>query len=210
MAQDATTNPAVRLTIDLTGQAFTHAGWSLFVAVPAGVKVSNLGAGNLIPTRGGSEVFMIAPGAVRDGSNTALLEWNSLSEGPLQVNGSNLVAEFPYVEVTNEPANSASYVPTPTVTVSQRLFPRGDFSYLGGTPPDHYVGGDWVWGPDIGSVNDGGVFPFVVEARSAVADEQSHTAELYSGIAFGLAAAALIAGIQEFVKSGTKRPRTED
>ena len=46
-----------------------------------------------------------------------------------------------------------------------------------------------------------------MEARSATADEQSSNAVFKSGIAFGVAAAALIAAIQEFVKSGTGNER---
>ena len=42
----------------------------------------------------------------------------------------------------------------------------------------------------------------MTEARSAALDEQSHSA---SGIFFGVAAAAFIAAIQEFMTSATKR-----
>jgi hypothetical protein len=94
------------------------------------------------------------------------------------------------------------------VTVRRELVPLGDYAFLGGLPPDQLAGGAWSWKPEIGHVNEGDAAPALdIEARSATADGQSHDAEFKSGIAFGIAASALIAGIQEFVNSARRKER---
>jgi hypothetical protein len=132
----------------------------------------------------------------------------------MQVIGANLVAAFPQVTVVNQTSggsddtSGADTVPTPQVTVQRELVPEGDFTYLGGLPPNHLVGFGWTWNPETSYVDKGiAASSFDVEARSPTADERSHTAEFYSGIAFGVAAAAFIAGIAEFVNSGWRPER---
>jgi len=206
----------VTLATDLTGADFAHPGWSMFVFAPPGVHVN--GATGHDPrtglvsrlhdaTGGVTAGVYIRPGS-RHGGYTALLEWDDLTSGPLQVTGANLVAAFPQVTVVNQTnggSNNTSTVPTPKVTVQRELDPEGDFTYLGGIPPDHFVYFAWAWKPETSHVDRGiAASSFQVEARSATADEQSHTKELYSGIAFGVAAAAAIAAIQEFLNSARR------
>jgi len=206
----------VTLAIDLAGADLTRTGWSIHALVPAGVSVNGaLGndprTGEVYPLSGGQEGVYIAPGPVPQRAYTALLEWNDLTSGPIQVIGPNLVAEFPDVTVVNQsPVNStgASSEPTPPLTISQTLFPGGDFAYLGGLPPNRIDGGTWSWTPATGSVNDLALaLPFEVEARSPTADQQSNNQEFQSGIFFGVAAAAAIAAIQEFINSARRKER---
>lgn len=208
----------VVMGIDLAGKDFAHAGWSLAAFVPSGVQQPSAGdmplPGKVHPSGGGLSEVDFAPGPVSGGQYTAALNWNDLASGPLQVIGPNLGAEIPGVIVINELGGASSGVfkpgrepslPTPRVTVNQQLYPGGDFTYLGGSQPDHLASGLWSWNPEIGTVNSPFSTYFDVEARSATLDEQSHAAELYGGIALGVAAAALIASIQEFVNSGRRR-----
>lgn len=84
------------------------------------------------------------------------------------------------------------------------LSAAGDYAFLGGLPPDQLTNFIWSWNPETGRVNEGAAAdPITIEARSAAVDEQSHNAEFGSGIAFGVAASALITALQEFVKSST-------
>jgi hypothetical protein len=96
--------------------------------------------------------------------------------------------------------------PTPKMILFRDLQPGGDFAYLGGLPPDYEDHFNWSWKPEKGTSAGGttSFLPLTIEARSAVIDEQSHSAEFLSGIFFGVAAAALIAAIQEFMTSATK------
>jgi hypothetical protein len=206
----------VTLAIDVAGEDLTHAGWSVHALVPAGVSVNGAldndpRTGEVYPLSGGQEGVYIAPGPVRQGAYTALLEWNDLTSGPIQVVGPNLVAVFPDVTVINQsPVNSTggSSEPTPPLTISQTLFPGADFAFLGGLPPDLTRGGTWSWKPSTGLVNDPALaLPFEVEARSPTADQQSNNREFQSGIFFGVAAAAAIAAIQEFINSARRKER---
>jgi hypothetical protein len=143
----------------------------------------------------------------------ATLTWHDLDSGPIRVRGPNLVAEFPYVAVENHTSagspGESSLPPTPTVTVDREFRLASDYAYLAGLPPDHQDRFTWSWKPETGLRTTGltAVPPLVVEARSATVDEQSHSAEFQSGIFFGVAAAAAIAAIQEFMKSAAGRNR---
>ena len=66
--------------------------------------------------------------------------------------------------------------------------------------PDERINFAWVWKPATGNADEGSVtLPLGVEARSPSRDQESHNAEFLSGILLGVAAAALIAMIQEFL-----------
>ena len=193
-----------------TGEDLVTAGWSVVAVVPTGVHVN--GAQNNDPRTGQVTRFSdkdslvyITPGSVPRGSYTALLEWDDVESGPMQVRGAKLAAEFPIVTVVNQTSQDALSVPKPEVTVLQELTSGGDYAFLG-LPPDHLIGFDWAWNSKTGRVNEGSTaLPLEIEARSASADEQSHNAQYGSGIAFGVAAAALIAALQEFMNSATSR-----
>jgi len=206
----------VTLAIDLAGEDLAHTGWSLHALVPAGVSVNgaisnNPRTGEVYPLSDGLEGVYIAPGPVPQRAYTALLEWNNLTSGPVQVIGANLAAEFPDVAVINQsPVNStgATSEPAPPLTISETFFPSEDFACLGGLPPNRIDGGTWSWKPATGSVNDPALaLPFEVEARSPTADERSNNQEFQSGIFFGVAAAAAIAAIQEFINSARRKER---
>jgi hypothetical protein len=210
-------HPGVTMAIDLTGNDFAHQGWSVSATTPVGVQVNGregndprTGAVSTVRnvnSRGMSATVYIDPGPAPSGRYTAVLQWTDLTSGPLQVVGANMVAAFPEVAVVNQTSGSSSSgssKPTPQVTVQHELDPPDDFTYLGGLPPDHFVGFEWMWQPETSNLGIA-AYAFSVQARSATADEESHTAEFYSGIALGVAAAALIAGIQEFVSSGRRR-----
>jgi hypothetical protein len=153
-------------------------------------------------TSDGTVYQYIHPGPQGGGTYSALLEWNDLTSGPLQVIGANMVAAFPSVTVTNQTKNDSASVPTPTVTVKTALAPGSDFTYQGRIPPDRFVGVYWQWSPVTGTVNEPPLRNGLnVEAKSASLDGQAHIAEFYSGVAFGVAFAAFIALVVEFVKA---------
>lgn len=198
----------VTLAIDLNGEDFTYPGWTVVAVVPTGVRVNGAqgddpGTGLVGRFSDTMATVVVAPGSVSGGSYTALLIWDDVDHGPIQVRGANLVAAFPDVTVENHTrpgATDGSSVPRPEVTVQRELVPRGDYAFLGGLPPDRLAGLAWSWKPETGHINEGDAAPALkVETRSATADDESHNAEFESGIAFGIAAAALIAGIQEFM-----------
>jgi hypothetical protein len=196
----------VRLAIDLSGEDFTHAGWQVHADVPTGVDVIEPQNNPHPYTSDGTTYVDIAPGPQPRGAYTALLEWKDLTSGPLQVIRANLVAALPSVTVTNETNNDQTAVPEPSVTVNRVLEPGGDFTYQAGFPPDQFVGVEWQWSPVIGKVNGQQVVDVLdVEAKSAALDGPDQTAQFYSGIAFGLAASAFIAGVVEFVKAERRR-----
>jgi hypothetical protein len=150
----------------------------------------------------------VAPGSAPQGKYTAFLLWDDLDSGPMQEQGANLVASFPMVTVHNQTSaddEEEFAPPRPQVTVRRQLLPSGDYAFLAGVPPDRLVTGAWYWNPETGHVSEGIVaYPLDVAARSATADEQSHAAEFQSGIAFGIAAAALLAATQEFLNSASR------
>jgi hypothetical protein len=128
----------------------------------------------------------------------------------LQVIGANMVAAFPSVTVINQTNTESASVPTPMATVNRALAPGSDFTYQGGTPPDQFAGVEWQWSPVTGHVNQPLLADSLnVEAKSASLDGQAHIAEFYSGIAFGVAFAAFIACVVEFVKA-ERRKRDPD
>jgi hypothetical protein len=210
---------AVSLIIDLTGPDLTYPGWELHEQVPSGVQVgttSDPHALRITHARGQDDVYA-APGAVPRGTFSVELKWYNLDSGPVQVKGANLAAEFPVLLVENQgsPGSANTSLPKLSVSLSRRLQPQGDYAYLAGLPPDHQQPdlplSVWSWNPVTLQEGYGNAsvaafaLPLTVEARSATADEQTRNAEFQSGILFGVAAAALIAAIQEFVNSGRKR-----
>ncbi len=199
----------VNLGITLVGDDLRYPGWRLTLSVPPGVRLrvalpSDSRPGRLSPTAAGVVLFSVTPGPMSAGAYAVVLTWNGLDSGPLRVRGANLVAAFPGFTVENQ--TSA----TPTVTVSRDLQPdRSDYAYLGGMPPDHQDSDTWSWNPETGFLVGGLnlIPPLTVEAQSVATDEEAHSAEFLSGILFGVAAAALIAAIQEFVNSARRRER---
>ena len=140
--------------------------------------------------------------------------WPGETYGPMQVRNADLVASFPEILVENETSATEPNTvtpPNPTVTLSRELQPGGsDYAYLGGLPPDHESLYTWSWNP-VSSTGPGSasIAPMTIEARSAIAEEKSQSAEFQSGVLFGVAAAALIAGLQEFMNPDRRRrPRT--
>jgi hypothetical protein len=203
------------MAIYLNGPDLAQAGWSITAIVPAGVQVNGaIGnsalLGRVLPyaASGTTDDVYIAPGPMRRGTYTALLIWNNLSSGPMQVNEANLAAAFPDVTVDNQ---SPSYsglgpppVPQPQMSVTRELVPFGDFAYFGGVPPNQLNDSAWSWQADTYPVNEGsGIFSpgLDVEARSPTLDASSSTNEFRSGIAFGIAAAAFIGFATEFVRA---------
>lgn len=206
---------AVVMAIDLTGQDLTRPGWSVLAQVPGGVQPigpnNNPREGRVTPIAGGGDYVYIAPGPQPRGTYSAVLIWNDLTSGPLQVRGANLVANFPDVTVENQSpgtSSNAASAPSPVVTLSHELQPPGsDYAYLGGLPPDREDRYTWSWNP-VSGYQAGTIATFaalMIEARSASADEQSHSAEFQSGIFFGVAAASLIGALQEFLNAARKR-----
>jgi len=200
-------NDTVNLGITLVGDDLRYPGWRLIASVPPGVRIVGWLPDDSRPVfrnMAGGTFVVVTPGPVRARAYSVLLTWNGLDSGPLRVQGANLVAAFPNLTVANQ-APSA-----PTLTVSRLLQPnRSDYAYLGGPLPDHQDSDSWSWKPQTGV---GAEFltlvpPLTVEARSVVTDEEAHSAEFLSGILFGVAAAALIAAIQEFVNSGRREKR---
>jgi hypothetical protein len=119
-----------------------------------------------------------------------------------------MAAALPQVTVINQTVTESEPVPTPPVTVNEALEPGGDFTYQSGPLPDAIVGFEWQWKPETGYVNQPDLANgFTVEAKSALLDGQGHVTEFYSGIAFGISAAAAIACMVEFVKA---KRRTRD
>jgi hypothetical protein len=214
---------AASLIIYLTGPDLGHPGWELAAHVPSGVQI---GALTDHPhafriTHGyGEDVVYAGPGAILGGSLLVELRWYNLNSGPLQVQGANLAAAFPDLQVDNQGSRGSTSASLPPVSVifSRSLEPEGDYAFLAGLPPDYYntnlPSSTWSWKPvtlprDIqtfGGASRGAYeFPVTVEARSATADEEAQAAEFQSGILFGVAAAALIVALQEFVNTGRKR-----
>lgn len=212
----------VTLAIALSGADLALPNWSLFAVVPAGVRVNgaqdnDLEHGRVSPwpygTDSPEEAVYIAPGAVSSGKYTALLMWDDDEGGPLRVRGANLVASLPAFRIANQPPpdRSGSSMPQPGITVERDVSLAEDFTYLGGLPPDKLTEYQWSWNPQEGRVGDPEVVDSLqVEARSASRDEQAHSDEFKSGIAFGIVAAALVGGIQEFLNERRKkRPSRE-
>lgn len=204
------------MAIYLNGPDLVRVGWSITAIVPRGVQVNgaignSAALGRVSPYAGSSikdEVY-IAPGPQRRGTYQALLIWNNLSSGPMQVNGANLAAVFPDVTAENWTTDSPNppAIPQPQMSVTRELVPFEDFAYLGGLPPDQVNDSAWSWQADTSLVN-AGAEPYSpgldVEARSPTLDASASTDEFRSGIAFGIAAAAFIGFATEFVKAVAK------
>ena len=214
------TSTSVGLSITVTGRDLTFPGWKLLVKVPTGVHVIRAlpeqpPTGRVSRDAAGYAVVSSTPGPIPAGDYMETLTWDGLDSGPMQVQGASLVAAFPTVVVENglsasimeDPSRLARVAP---LTVSRQLDPGGsDYAYFAGMPPDSQDFPTWSWKPETGVTGLGfaGVPALTVEARSAVADERARSAEFLSGILFGVAAAAVIAAIQEFVTSATRRKR---
>jgi hypothetical protein len=215
LRQEPSNNTFVAMDIDLTGQDLTQPGWYLLAFVPRGVQVpgsvtNDPREGRVTHPTSGPDVVYITPGPQRDGTYSAMLLWTNLTDGPLQVRDANLVATFPQFTVENRVAADSPSTftpPTPAVTLGRKLQPGGsDYAYLGGLPPDHQDRFTWTWNPVRGD-SAGGTTSFTsspIAARSASADEESHSKEFTSGVLFGVAAAALVAALAEFLNSARK------
>jgi hypothetical protein len=200
--------PYQDLFIRITSPDLNHPGWTLSGWVPKGVEL--FGQGRVVPHPGPQDFVVISPGAAQRGTASVILTWPDLNSGPLRIQDANLVAIFP--ELEDEPTTSSGNTPVPTspsVTLTRELQPgEVDYAFLGGQQPNHEDPGAWYWDPANSSYS---IFSsLTIEAQSATMEEQSHTAEFLSGVFFGVAAAALIAALQEFLNSARKRERQPD
>lgn len=211
----------VVLAIDITGADLARSGWSITGIMPVGVHINGAlgndprtGRVTRYPGSDKTAFVSVAPGPVAGGRYSVILFWNNLHSGPMQVEGANLAATFPDVTVDNQAtagSDNAPSPPEPQVTVTRELVPFGDFAYLGGLPPDRLNGSGWSWEGTTFPANGGaGAFSYGldVEARSPTQDAQASDAGFRSGIALGIAAAAFIAAIQEFVKTASRKQDT--
>jgi hypothetical protein len=193
------------MTIELAGDDLRHVGWSVAADVPSGVEVIT-GRPYHPYTSQGMSYLAIAPGPQLGGTYEAVLEWNNLASGPLQVTGATMAAALPRVVVINQTKTESEHVPMPSATVKEALIPGGDFTYQSGPVPTRLVGYEWQWKPETGNVNNTELASgFTVEAKSALLDGQDHVTEFYSGIAFGISAAAGITCLVEFVKADRRK-----
>jgi hypothetical protein len=195
----------IMLDIQLDGADLAHTGWSLYLTIPTGGQPFPVGTPQPVISYGdsGTDNVVIRPGPGEQSYET-MFTWDNLHSGPMQIDGANLAAFFPDVQVFN---STSIY---PKVSVTRELDSFGDYSYLGGQTPDHATGSAWWW-TDEAYRSSRGFFvrsdSFRVEARSAATEAQANDAVFKSGVAFGVAAGALIAAIQEFVKSATESER---
>ncbi len=208
--------PTVTLAIYLTGTDLAHAGWSMFADVPAGVYVNGAvgndpRTGRVSPFLDGRPKFTSTQVQCPAVCTRRCSNGTTSTVGRCGCKGHTWALALPDVTVENQTSadsNGTPSAPTPRVTVTQQLYPGGDFAFLGGLPPDHIDNGTWRWHPQLGHVNQGPAASSIqVEARSPSIDEQSSDHSFQAGIAFGVAAAAGIAAIQEFVNSGRRRKR---
>jgi len=95
------------------------------------------------------------------------------------------------------------------VRVQHALDTLGDYVFLGGLPPDQVTRYGWSWKEEPIQPALGGFFveEMEIEAYSPTTDEQTSADEFTSGILFGVAAAAIMAAVQEFVRTATARRR---
>src|SRR5712691_2018553 len=203
--------------IYIQGRDLKQPGWKLLAYVPHGVHppgpYETLALGRITQRDASGDVVDIAPGPLPKGEYGTFLAWNNLSSGLMQTRNANLVARFPAIVVENdtseEPPN-ASTPPNPQVTLSRVLHPgSSDYAYLGGPPPDRVGFSTWSWN-QVSGKSGSGITSFAsmtIDARSAVKDEKSHSAEFQSGVLFGVAAAALIAGLQAFMNTNRKEKK---
>jgi hypothetical protein len=198
----------ITMTIDLQGQDLTHADWSVTADVPSGAESPYPDSGVSIHTFQGTTYATAAPGPQTSGKYEVDLEWNDLRSGPLQVIGANMAAVLPQVAVIDYTTSEAEQVPTTQVTVNEALEPGTDFTYQSGPAPDQIIGYEWQWKPVTGTINGPNLnTEFTVEAKSAMLDGEGQVTEFYSGIAFGIAAAAAISAVVEFVKAQRSEPK---
>jgi hypothetical protein len=210
------------MAITLAGADLAQKDWSVIAEVPAGVQLDGQIAGdprtgrvaNVTDARTGQTTTFVylVPGPMISGKYSVILTWDNLSSGPMQVRGPYLAAAFPDVIVKNiTPSGSHGQdaMPMPPVTAQDTLETYSDYVFLGGMPPDHFDNFAWVWKTQAGHVNEGDIaIPLAMEAQSPADDQQTHTKEFYSGIAFGIAAAAFIACIQEFMTTARSRHKS--
>jgi hypothetical protein len=216
LSDDENGNDAVSLNIDVSGADLAHRGWSLDVFVPSGVRLNFvLGPDpksvRISQTNGGAQLHA-APGPLKDKEFVINLGWKDPLQGPMQLEGPNLHANFPLVMVTNEKSRSQPSPPNPRVTAKQSLSSFSDYVPVGGSFPDHIdsMGGDWSWKAETSRVNSKNALGGVdVEAQSPTLNEQAQNDAFLSGVVFGLAGAALIAAIQEFVSAATRKERRD-
>jgi hypothetical protein len=204
------------LDVELAGADLAHNGWSIHMIMPTGVRLDLPSTGRVGRSLGGNAQNMVVfnPGPQADQKFSALLFWNDLHSGPVQIHGANLSAWFPDIILDNQNSgsnNGTPSVPKPQLSVTRALEEFGDIAYVGGQSPDQIKDSIWSWKTvEPIPVNEGGgiLSPGVrVEARNVVTEQLSSNAVFRGGIAFGIAASALIAAIQEFVKSATENGR---
>lgn len=207
------------LDIELTGADLAHTGWSIYMTVPIGVRLNVPWTGQVLrdSLSNALNAVVLDPGPQADGRYSTLLIWDDLHSGPMLLDGANLAAYIPDFTVDNWESSGTSNgkptVPEPQISVTRQLEPDGDFTYVGGQSPDQINNSGWSWkAAQPITINGGGgalSSGVYVEGRSPAAELQSNNAIFKSGIAFGVAASAFIAAIQEFVKSATdSKPRT--
>jgi hypothetical protein len=195
----------VLVAVELQGDDLKNDGWSIFAVVPTGVRVEDTASPTSISRYGASKeavAVAVTPGSQPQGKYTALFGWDK--RGPIDVEGADLTAAFPTVRVENQTDQQERAVsrPEPDVSVQRELdLLSGDYAPLGGLPPDQITRYAWFWQKRLGNVNQGNaVDAMTVEARSASVGRQEQGNEFRGGIWIGVAAAALIAAVQEFLK----------
>jgi len=222
--------PANRVALEIYiggKEDLTLPGLTLTASVSSGVQLSAAGwpphsNGPFRPPRvlahrvthnGGEDIVTITLGAVRGSDYYAKLTWDNFDSGPMQIREANLVAAFPDVTVGDQ-TSAGSLVQLPSVILTDELqMGDSDYAYFGGQAPEHESRGVWSWNPASFSDVPTDFYDFSslkIEARDVIVDEQSHSAEFLSGVFFGVAAAAFIAALQEFVNSAIKRKREAD
>lgn len=207
----------VVLGIDISGKDVTYSGLTLTASVPNGVQLipaseDNPSTGHVTRYPGTGDIVTITSRAVRSDPKVApdeygaTLTWDNLHSGPIQVRGANLVAAFPSLTM------SGGYAIRSVTLTDDLVLGQSDYAFLAGLTPDHESVSEWSWNrpADITLGVAVQADPLKIEARSATVDEQSHSTEFLSGILFGVAAAALVPALQEFMNSARKRKPAAD
>lgn len=199
-------NPPARrvvMDIEMKGADLALPGWSVHMVVPRGIHIDDTNQAGIY-SEGGYDWLSLTPGARADGEWGVLLAGADNANGPLQVAGANLAASMPSVVAMNHIAagsNGNTATGDADLTVQEELRPSEDFSFSGGSAPGSISQYNlWTWGPHTDTAQDPASFEsFEVEAKSAFREAREGDNQYRSGIAFGLAAGALVGCIQEFL-----------
>jgi hypothetical protein len=225
------TNDNVELDYLIRGDGLPGAGsWYVVAALPPGGQLVNAFRVTMVPLprpalckisglcpapEAGAVFYKFTPEGNEVGIN---LHWNQRPSGLISIQGYHMTLTLPWILLISEGTLFAGNFAVPyglaQLNADSDVGPKGDYVIDDGTPPTSQDYATWNWHSTAKDAAGNVIEPIIINsAHSLSGDDAAHRNEFISGVLLGLAGAAAIAGIQEFlnrVQKSTPKPEHQD